>query len=164
MNGHLSDEQWAAALLDPTARNVTEHLRECAACRTELRLFGVAVDETRGEIRKASNRPEPFWSWQRTAISTRLPKRTLAIPWKRLSWVAAAIVLVVLSTSLVSRRRVPAPAPPATSSESDDTLLLSVQESIGSDLPQALQPAALLAQEVNQARIERSGTSQPQGE
>jgi hypothetical protein len=164
MNGHLNDEQWAMALLDPAESTVAEHLRECPACRAERGSFHAAIGKARTEIRQASDRPEGFWNWQRTAISTRLPKRRFAITWRRLAWVTATIVLVVLSTSLLSRRNAPAPPPPVSASESDDTLLLSVQESIGSDLPQALRPAALLAQEVNQAEIVGSRTSQPQGD
>jgi hypothetical protein len=166
MNGHLSDEQWAAALLDPGDQVVAGHLRQCEACQAELSSFVKAIGKAHAGIFEAADRPEPFWRKQRAAISARLANRVFPAFWKRLVWVAATMVLILVSTTLLSRRNVTSLPPQPATSDTDDALMLSVQQSIGSDLPQALRPAALLAQEVNQATIVRSHSrpAQVQGE
>ena len=166
MTGHLSDKQWAAALLDPADQAVAEHLRECRTCRAELTSFTAAIGKAREGILAAGERPEPFWREQGTAISTRLGNRRFPAVWKRLAWVTATMVLILVSTTLLSRRNVTALRPLPAPTDADDALMLSVQQSIGSDLPQALRPVALIAQEVNQATIVHNNarSAEPQGE
>jgi len=166
MNGHLSDEQWAAAVLDPAGGTVAEHLRECADCREEMSSFERPISKVRAEIHRASERPESFWIKQRHAICARAAQHRFPPPWKRLAWCAATVVLVLLSTTVLSRRNAPPLRTETVDADPDDALLLSVQQSIRSDLPQALRPAALLAQEINQATVVRgqSPSAHPQGE
>jgi predicted anti-sigma-YlaC factor YlaD len=149
MSGHLSDEQWAAAVLDESGEAVANHLRECAACREEVSSFTDAIGGARARIRKAAEQPESFWREQREGITTRLADRVFHQPWMRFVWVTATVTLVLLATTLLSRHA--APPLPKTQADPDDALMLSVQKSIRSDLPQALEPAALLAQEVDYA-------------
>jgi predicted anti-sigma-YlaC factor YlaD len=149
MSGHLSDEQWAAAVLDEGGQVAANHLSECAACREEVRSFAEAMAGVRASIRKAAEQPESFWREQREGLTTRLADHASYQPWKRFVWVTATVTLVLLATTLLSRNKVP--SPPKSNAESDDALLLSVQQSIASDLPQALQPAALLTEEIDRA-------------
>ncbi len=149
MSGHLSDEQWAAAVLDESGEAVANHLRECAACREEVSSFADAIGGARARIRKASEQPESFWREQREGITTRLADRVFHQPWRRFVWVTAAVTLVLLATTLLSRNT--APPLPKAQADPDDALMLSVQKSIRSDLPQALEPAALLAKEIDYA-------------
>ncbi len=166
MKGHLGDEQWSAVLLDSADPEASEHLRECKSCRKELGSFVAEIGKARAGILQATQQPESFWRAQRAAISTRLANHAFPQFWKRLAWVAATVVLVLVSTTLLNRRSgPPLPTVPAPS-VSDDALLLSVQQSIRSDLPRALRPAALLAQEMNQGTVTRNNaqSTQPQGE
>jgi predicted anti-sigma-YlaC factor YlaD len=149
MSGHLSDEQWAAAVLDEGGQAAADHLSGCAACREEARSFAEAMAGARASIRKAAEQPESFWREQREGITTRLVDHASYQPWKRFVWVTATVTLVLLATTLLSRNK--APSLPESNAESDDALLLSVQQSIASDLPQALQPAALLTEEIDRA-------------
>jgi CHASE2 domain-containing sensor protein len=103
---------------------------------------------------RAAERPEVFWQCQREAISRRLPGQALVTVWKRWVWATGTVALLVLGSCLLSRqpqRPVPVEAPTV----SDDALLLSVQQSIHSDLPQALRPASLLTQEIDRAAAAR---------
>lgn len=147
MSGHLSDEQWAAATLHESAEGVPDHQSECAACQEELRLWDEAVAGARAEILEAAEQPESFWRQQRAGISVRLTNRAGHQPWKRIAWATATVTLVLLATALLSRNATP--TRPQRQADPDDALLLSVQQSIRSDLPQAFRPAALLAQEIN---------------
>jgi predicted anti-sigma-YlaC factor YlaD len=149
MSGHLSNEQWAAAVLNENDGVGVEHLAECAACREEARSFTDAIRGVRARIREAAEQPEPFWREQREGVTTRLADHVFPQPWKRFVWVTATVTLVFLATTLLSRNK--APSLPKTEADSDDALLLSVQQSIESDLPQALQPAALLTEEIDRA-------------
>jgi len=155
MNDHLSEESWAAAVLDPSDPAVAEHLQGCAECRAEVSSFTEAINAARAVTLRAAERPESFWRAQRLAITERTVNRTFPSPWKRLAWVAATVILVVLSTTVVSRRNTPSLRTRTTRVETDDALLLSVQQSIQSDLPQALEPAELLTEEINRAAVSR---------
>jgi hypothetical protein len=153
MSGHLSDRQWAAAVLDESGEAMANHLSECAACGEEVRSFADAIGGARAEIRRAAQQPESFWREQRQGITTRLADRVFHQPWKRFVWVTATVTLVLLATTLLSRNT--APPLPKAQADQDEALLLSVQKSIRSDLPQALEPAALLTEEINRAAATR---------
>jgi hypothetical protein len=153
MNSHLSDEQWAAALEESGAANL-DHLRECTDCREEMKLLAEVMGEARAEIRGATEQPDAFWRKQREGISARLAAGKFYPPWKRLVWVTAAFTLVLLATTLLSRNRAPS-LPETARTDPDDALIWSVQQSIRSDLPRALRPAALLAQEIDRAAASR---------
>lgn len=148
MNGHLNDEQWVAAVLNENGEAAAKHLAECAICREELRSFTGAAGAVQAQVRRAMERPEAFWQRQREGISTRLAARDFIHPWKRWVWVTATVTLILLASALLSRNSAP-PMQTTVQTDPDDALLLSVQQSIRSDLPQALRPAALLTREID---------------
>ena len=154
MNGHLSDKQWAAAVLNENDESAAKHLRECATCRDELRAFAAAVDAHKAHLREESEQTEAFWWRQRESISTGMAARDFSHPWHRWIWVTAAVTLIVLSSALLSRNKV-LPPQSAAQADSDNALLLSVQQSIQSDVPKALRPAALLTVEISRAQASR---------
>jgi predicted anti-sigma-YlaC factor YlaD len=154
MNGHLSDEQWAAVVLNENHEAAVIHLAECAACREEVRSFAAAAGAAQAQARKAVEQPEPFWRRQRESISARMAARDLTHPWKCWVWVTATMVLIFLASTLLSRHSAP-PIQTAAQPDPDDALLLSVQQSIQTDLPRALRPAALLTQEIDRAEAVR---------
>jgi hypothetical protein len=150
---HLSDEQWldlAAAEGDAAAR---QHLAECADCARELTGLRRAMEQYQLAAREGADRPESFWLRQRTtAVSRAMGRR--ATP--RLAWMAAAAVVTLAALSLV-RQQPPAQPVPAvaaqvqqTQAESDSALLADVQRHVQREVPEALQPAALLVEEMNQ--------------
>ncbi len=153
MNGHLSDEQWQTAVLGEGGEAATNHLQECPACAGEARSFSDVVGRARAEILRIAERPEAFWQQQRAAITNRLAAHEPSQPWKRWAWGAATVTLVILATTLLSQNK--APSVQKAQADSDNALLLSVQQSIESDLPRALQPAALLTEEIDRAAATR---------
>jgi hypothetical protein len=154
MSGHLSDEQWAAAALHESEEAVADHRSECTACQEEVRLWTEAIAGARAEILGAAEQPESFWRQQRTRLAARLARREFHQPWKRWVWVTVTVTLIFLAATLLSRNNAP-PVQTTAQTDPDDALLLSVQQSIRSDVPRALRPAALLAQEIDRAQIAR---------
>jgi predicted anti-sigma-YlaC factor YlaD len=154
MNGHLNDEQWAAAVLNQNDAAAANHLAECPACREEVNCFAAAAGAARAQARKVMDQPETFWRRQRERISNRQAGLDFAYPWRRWIWVTATVMLILLASTLLSRNSAP-PIQTAAQTDPDDALLLSVQRSIQSDLPRALRPAALLTQEINRAEAAR---------
>jgi predicted anti-sigma-YlaC factor YlaD len=154
MNGHLSDEQWAAAALNQNDAAAAKHLAECAACREEVSSFAGAVGAAQAQARAVAEQPEAFWRQQRESIGGRVAARDFTHPWRRSIWVAATVMLILLASTLLSRNNAP-PAPSVAQTDPDDALLLSVQQSIQSDVPQALRPAALLTAEIDRASVSR---------
>jgi predicted anti-sigma-YlaC factor YlaD len=154
MNGHLSDEQWAAAVLDESDEAAAKHLAECAACRADVKNFVAVAGAVQKQRRKMAEQPEVFWQQQRESINARLAVRAFTHPRRRWIWVAATVMLILLASTLLSRNNAP-PTQATAQRDPDDALLLSVQRSIQSDLPLALRPAALLTQEIDRAEVAR---------
>ena len=102
--------------------------------------------------REATARAEHFWSRQREAIWSRIAqrdrqqRRTLAF-----LALAATTAIIVLGAFLTSHRSVPMPPTQAVHkpADPDQELLLAVEDAVQSGGPVALEPAALLAEEIN---------------
>jgi anti-sigma factor RsiW len=154
MSQHLSDEQWAAAVLNESNEAAVRHLAECANCHEEVRSFAAAANVRQAQARNLLEQPEAFWRQQREGINKRVAARDFTHPWKRWIWVTATVMLILLASTLLSRNSVP-PIQTAVQPDPDDVLLRSVQRSIHSNLPQALRPAALLTQEIDRASTTR---------
>ena len=155
MNSHLNDADMAELLMAPDS--ISPHLRECAACRSEVERLRRTMDEL---AVAASERPAEFWQRQRLAIreQTAMAQRRLASPPPILAWAGAAAVIAVASL-LVGVT--PSPAPPSAQTDRDHELLLDVERMVQSDVPQALAPAALLAQEISQQEISQNVRTNP---
>jgi len=151
---HLNDEQWAAVTLNEGDEAAAEHLAKCPACQLEVESIVASLCMARAQSRRALEQPEDFWRHQRESIRARLGSRRLTPPWKRWVWVTATITLIVLASALVSRNNMPPTGLART--DPDDALLLSVQRSIQTDVPQALRPAALLTVEMSRAQAVRT--------
>ena len=98
-----------------------------------------------GALRVLAERPQVFWSRQQAAIRGRIAEREHASPLTMAARVAAAALALVAIFLLQSR---PAHAPVPLPAQSDQQLLLSVERSVHRDVPQALEPAALLADDI----------------
>ena len=105
-------------------------------------------------VRAEAERPEGFWRAQRSAIAGRIQdsQRRASL---RLAW-AGSLALVVIAASLLTQA--PAPVASAAQNDPDHDLLVGVERAVRRPVPQALEPARLLAQE-----IERSATAESKG-
>ncbi len=146
MSTHLSDEQLAASALGESDRVAALHLEECSRCRVEIESLHGSIGSWVEDVRGASGASEVFWRRHREAIAARLVPRPW-LPWKNWAWAAATLTLVVLAAVFYRQ-----PAPVATQIKplvDDNALLLSVNTSLASDVPQAFEPVTLLTQEID---------------
>jgi len=150
MQEHLNDEQFAERFASSIDTHTHEHLAACPACREEEGLLNDLLARYRQTVHAASHRPEAFWQWQRTTIATR---RIGRLGSRRLAWATAAVAVVLLAILLIEKS---SPPKPSAQSDPDHALLVDVERSVRRELPRALEPAALLAQEVSRGAEARS--------
>jgi hypothetical protein len=121
---------------------------------TELLLDGEneqmpwALDSLPASLRAASEQPGWFWQRQQAAIRGRIAAREHA--WLRpLTGWAGALGLIVVGLLLLNGS--PAPKPAQARIDPDQELLYAVEDAVSSEVPAALEPAALLADEITNA-------------
>lgn len=155
MQGHLTDAQLTDALDGASQVETRGHLESCHLCRKEQERLRNAIFGCRERARALAQQPEGFWQWQMTWIRARLnrPSHAPRRSW-RWAWGGAMVTFLVFALALMIER--PTRHSQVTEEDPDQALLVEVQLSAQRDLPEALQPAALLAQEVNQAAEAKS--------
>lgn len=141
MQAHLTEEQLFESLLEARDAATLQHLAACPACSGELDRLRRATSALRDSARAQAEQPEGFWARQRTSAASRLSGR----PAHPLTW-AAAVAAAVLAAMLLQEPRPVAPATPAP--DPDQALLVSVEQAVNRQVPQALAPAALITQEI----------------
>lgn len=100
--------------------------------------------------RTAAARPDAFWERQQVDIRkriARLPRRSstqAATAW------AGALAMLLLAIFLLSDS--PAPRPSSAQNDPDQELLIAVEQTVQSGVPYALEPAAMLAEEINRSQ------------
>jgi len=156
---HLNENEWLELILGGDAAAPRRHLDACAHCSAEFEKLRASLQEFRSEAHQAAERPEGFWARQHAATVSRALRKNTA---PRLAWAAslAAVVLAALILANPAPRApsvqgaLPAPSAIAASAppsiEGDAALLMDVQQSVQRDVPEALEPAALLVDEMNQ--------------
>jgi anti-sigma factor RsiW len=143
---HLDDEQTAAALAGADGDDAAGHLAECAACREEIEKLGRNLLALRQETLEACDKPEAFWTHQRLA-AVEPARRQLPSP--RFAWVAGLALLAGLGGLYLIRP--PATVSVSSAADPDHELLQDVERAIRRDLPKALEPAALIAVDLDRA-------------
>lgn len=144
MNRHLSEEQFELVMSGGQAdAGAAAHLAECAECAAEAEQMRAALGKFGAAARAAGERPEGFWAQQRQAIAARLSDA--GAPSRRLAWAVSLAVVVLLAMTMVPR------TPQRIEQDPDDALLRDVERSLRRQVPAALEPAALLAQELDRA-------------
>jgi len=143
IRAHLSDAELMEALSNP-GRGLLAHLDVCEPCRTEVGRLRRALDA--GLLDSAP--PEHFWERQRLEIAGRVPglqqAQARAVP--KLAWAALAAILAV-GTLWINYSGRP-PQPQASPVQVDDQeLMLAVERTMQTDVPEALAPASLLEDE-----------------
>lgn len=142
MQAHLSEKQIFESLLETRNASALEHLAACSACSGELERLRRATGALHDFARTQGDRPEDFWTRQRSSAASRISGRDASA----LTW-AAAVAAAILAAMLLQEPRPAPPAMPAT--DSDQALLVSVERAVNRQVPQALAPAALLTQEIS---------------
>jgi hypothetical protein len=104
--------------------------------------------EFRDSVRTAAERPGPFWESQRAAVNARL-QQPRPDPWRRRAWIIAPVAAAVVLCLFLFVENGKAPTPDFAGG-SDQDLLIDVERALDQECPSALQPVALLTQEMGQ--------------
>ncbi len=150
MPEHLTDEQLVEHLSGGADAATREHLAACPACRAEHESLRMVLAQYAETTRAAAVQPEGFWQAQQAAITRRWTRPPAP---RRLAWAAAAASVVLAATLLIKIAQQPEPVAEA---DPDQALLVEVERSVRRELPRALEPAALLAEEVSRSTETRS--------
>ena len=145
IRAHLTDEELTEAVSNP-GRGLVAHLDVCDSCRMEVGRLRRALDA--GLLGTVPS--EDFWQRQRAAIQERIvvarEARRQRTP--RLAWAALAAT-ILLGTLWMNDAEKPAASPQV--QIDDQELMIAVDHAMQSDVPEALEPASLLAQEISQS-------------
>lgn len=118
-------------------------------------LLEAALQEFRASALAATRRPESFWAAQCRAVLDRVgPRRTCSRKFA-LAWVVAA-ALVVIVAGVLLRQPQSLPAPDFAAGYDQD-LLIDVEQMIDFEEPLALDPAMLIAEEIEAGTIKHKG-------
>jgi hypothetical protein len=152
---HLTDNQWTE-LLSPDNR-ASEHVAHCEACRNEWDKLQKLANGLAAAARSATEQPEVFFERQRLSIQRQIAnvpgRRTRSA---RLVWAAVFALVLIASFLLKTGSRVPVqPSVP----DSDRELLVQVEQALDGDVPQALQPASLIANEIDRSAEPQSNST-----
>jgi hypothetical protein len=131
---HLSDDELAALTLASDEQRLREKLGNLPAC-----------------AQTASQRQDEFWQEQRAKVWSRVAQaeRSIAQRFPVLTWAA---VVTMIAIAILMLHRTPTPEIRQARVDPDHELLIEIERAVQSDGPEALEPAALLAQEMIQAR------------
>ena len=105
------------------------------------------LDALPGWTRSATARPDAFWERQHSDIRRRIagvPKRSHT---QTVTALSGALAVLLLAIFLLSDS--PGPRSSRAPSDPDQELLVAVEQSVQSGVPQALEPAAMLAEEIS---------------
>lgn len=104
------------------------------------------IDTLPASLRSASEKPEWFWQRQQASIRGHVAQRR---DWTRpaLTW-AATMALFVLAIVLLRGGTPAAPVVQKARVDPDQELLVAVEQAVHSDVPDSLEPAMVLANEI----------------
>ena len=145
MNNHLSENQITEWVLGASDEHVLRHLETCAECSREAEELRSALAGFRDAVHTEARRDASFWRNQQFAVSARLSNQD----WYPLHWAWVAAMVAVLITAIFLTRTPSAPGNHP-SEDADNALLQAVQGDLNRDVPQALAPAVLIAEERNE--------------
>jgi hypothetical protein len=153
VNNHLSEDQiteWVLGARDEYARG---HLETCRACSVEAEELGRTVSCFRDSIYAIAQRDDNFWREQQLAIRERVSaKRWYPLHW---AWAAAMVMVLIAAIFLM---RTPNPPQNQPTEDADKVLLQEVQGDLAREVPEALAPAVLIAEERNEILTNKEQT------
>jgi len=100
-------------------------------------------------LRSAAERPSWFWQRQLSGVRERVAASQRMLFRPGVAW-ASALALLLLAVSLLKSG--PAAKPVQGQNDSDQELLVAVEQAVEIEGPESLEPAALLADEISNAQ------------
>ena len=153
MNNHLTEDQITEWMLGTRDDFVSRHLETCHACSAAAEELRSTISCFRDSIHANAQRDDSFWREQQLAIR----ERVSAKGWYPLHWAWAAAMAMVLIAALFMTRT---PNPPQNKAreDADKALLQAVQGDLAREIPEALAPAVLIAEERNEILTNKEQT------
>jgi len=141
---HLSEDQITEWMLGASDDFVSRHLAACYACSSTAEELRSAITGFRDSIHATAQRDLSFWRNQQLTIAQRASARGwYALHW---AWVAAMVMVLIAALFLT---RTPNPPQNSATEDADNALLQEVQGDLAREVPRALAPAVLIAEERN---------------
>ena len=153
MNNHLSEDQITEWVLGTRDDFVSRHLETCRACSVAAEELRSTISCFRDSIHAAAQRDDTSWRKQQLAIREHASTRD----WYPLHWAWVVAVAMVLITAIFLART---PNPPQNKDreDTDRVLLQEVQGDLAREVPEALAPAVLIAEERNEILTNKEQT------
>jgi hypothetical protein len=145
VSNHLSQDQITEWVLGTSDEFALRHLETCEACSVEAAELRRTISSFRDSIHATAQRDQSFWQNQQLAIREQVSARD----WYPIHWAWAVAMVMVLITAIFLTRPPNSPQNYATE-DADKALLQEVQGDLGREVPQALAPAVLIAEERNE--------------
>jgi hypothetical protein len=130
---HLNDEELSELLMESDQRDLQP-----------------VLDALPASLRETAERPEWFWQRQQAVIHSRVAAAEGGWLKPVTAW-ASVFALVLLALLLL--RSNPAPQPAQARTDPDQELLIAVERAMQTDVPEALEPASLLADEISSPQV-----------
>ena len=145
IRAHLTDDELTEAVSNP-GRGLAAHLDVCDSCRMEVGRLRRALDAGSPEAVPS----EDFWQRQRAAIQQRIEvvQETRRQRAPRLAWAALAATILLGTLWMNDSEK---PVAHQSVQIDDQELMIAVDHAMQSEVPEALEPASLLAQEIDQS-------------
>jgi len=144
VTSHLSQDQMTEWVLGTTDQAILRHLETCPACTAEVQEFRNTLSSFREAVHATT---EQQLRLRKDKILAAEP--ATARDWYPLHWGWVLAMVVVLITAIFLARAPNAPHNYA-GDDADNALLQAVQGDLDREVPQALAPAVLIAEERNQ--------------
>jgi hypothetical protein len=155
VNNHLNEDQITEWVLGTGDEFVLRHLETCHACFVEAEGLRKTLSSFRDAVHAAAQREQSFWQNQQLALRGRVSARGwyAALRW---AWAVAMVIVLITAVFLTRRPNTPQHYP---NEDADNALLQEVQGDLGREVPQALAPAVLIAEERNEILTNKAGSA-----
>jgi hypothetical protein len=158
---HLSDEEITAAAAGEQIPRTAHHLQICAECQAEVQSYRESFAELRQDVCLGAGRSAIDWGRQSRSIQQRILAAQIEKAQGRVTGfavVCSALSFALMLVIFIGFRPAPPPLTAVTRpSISDATLMEDVEGRMNESLPDALEPASLLVDEMG--GIQNSSTS-----
>jgi hypothetical protein len=149
---HLSDEEITAAAAGERVPRTANHLQICSECQEQVQKYRETLAELRQDFSYSSARSAIDWGRQSNNIRQRILTTKIRSQASNMGFalVSSAFALALILTIFIGfRDTTPAPVfHPTSPIVSDVALLNDIESRMDEELPDALQPADLLVNEM----------------
>jgi hypothetical protein len=151
MTQHLREDEFSSILAGDARQEWLRHIKECPECTRTLEQGQHQIEQIRTLMVAAGTRPESYWGAQHARINARLEGQSQrsAFPLWRLSLATAALAAMMAVLAL-NQTQHPTVQPPRQEIAhlSDEQLMQEMEEVANSEVPAAMKPAHVLADDM----------------